>query len=165
MSHLGKHLQLIEMGSSFLPFHQPTSPATQPLSVVTYCNDVSKTLTQLPSSSSSYRNNSTLHASMGTSSHFTGNSSSGRTFSSSSDCGYSSGRDSVSPHSLTSTAVSPPGVQIDCQTSPKINVEDLEDDEAAVDMTSSIPLNLVRRQSSGLNNSSLPSSEVVWRPF
>jgi hypothetical protein len=34
MSHLGKHLQVIEMGT-FLPFNQQSSSATQPLSVVT----------------------------------------------------------------------------------------------------------------------------------
>lgn len=164
MSHLGKHLQLIELGSSFLPFNQQPSPPTQPLSVVTYCNDISKTLMQLPSSSSSYRSSSTLPTSVGSTSHFTGNPSA-RTLSSSSDCGYSSGRDSVSPHSLRSTALSPPGREIECPSSPKINVEDLEDDEAAVDMASSTPLNLVRRPSSGLNNRPLPTSDGVWRPF
>jgi len=156
MSHLGKHLQIIEMGPSFLPVTQQAPKTTSPLSVNTYCNDISKTILQLPSSSSSYGNHSVYHPSVpsgATPSHFHSNPS-GRTLSSSSDCGYSSGRDSVSPHSLASTALSPTGGEIECPSSPKINVEDLDDEESAVDMTS--PLNLVQRPL---------SPEGVWRPF
>ena len=165
MSHLGKHLQLIEMGPSVTPFNNHATSTTQPLSVMTYCNDISKTMTQIPLATTSYRNPSTYHSSVQTTpSHFSGNPS-GRTLSSSSDCGYSSGRDSVSPHSLASTALSPSHVEVECPTSPKINVEDLDDEESAIDMTHSIPLNLVQRQSCDLNKQSVASSEAVWRPF
>ena len=158
MSHLGKHLQIIEMGSSFLPFTQQEPTTTSPLSVNTYCNDISKISPQLPLSSSFYKQHSTYHPSSVvsgplTASHMHGNAS-GRALSSSSDCGYSSGRDSVSPHSLASTALSPSVGEIESPSSPKINVEDLDDEESAVDMTT--PLNLVQRPL---------SSEGVWRPF
>ena len=165
MSHLGKHLQVIEMGSSFTPFNNQSKSTTQPLSVMTYCNDISKTMTQIPSATTSYRNPSTYHSSVPTTlSHYSGNPS-GRTLSSSSDCGYSSGRDSVSPHSFASTALSPSNVEVECPASPKINVEDIDDEESAIDMTNSIPLNLVQRQSCDSNKHSVASSEGVWRPF
>lgn len=156
MSHLGKHLQLIEMGSSFTPFNNQATSTTQPLSVMTYSNDISKTMTQLPSATTSYRNPSPIH--------YSGNPS-GRTLSSSSDCGYSSGRDSVSPHSVASTALSASNVQFECPASPKINVEDVDDEESAIDMTNSNPLNLVQRQSCDSNKHSVSSSDGVWRPF
>ena len=169
MAHLGKHLQLVEMGSSFLPFPQSTQQhTTQPLSVNTYfCNnDLSKTMPHLPTPSSTYRNPchpASVVPTIAVNSHFnTGlTTTAGRTLSSSSDCGYSSGRDSVSPHSsLASTALSPISSrgEIDCSpASPKINVEDLdEEDSVAVDMTNQNPLNLVQRPT---------SSESVWRPF
>merc|ERR1712064_72150 len=144
MSHLGKHLQLIEMGSSFVPFNNQASSTTQPLSVMTYCNDITKTMTQIPSANSSYRNPSTYHSSVPTTpSHYSGNAS-GRTLSSSSDCGYSSGRDSVSPHSFASAALSPSNGEVECPASPKINVEDLDEEESAIDMTNSNPLNLAQ---------------------
>ena len=67
----------------------------------------------------------------------------------------------VSPHSsLASTALSPISSrgEIDCSpASPKINVEDLDDEDSIpVDMTNQNPLNLVQRPT---------SSESVWRPF
>ena len=165
MSHLGKHLQMIEIGSSFVPFNPQATSTTQPLSVMTYCNEISKTMPQLPSSSSVYRNNVTYTPSVATTSSHLPGSTSARTISSSSDCGYSSGRDSVSPHSFASTALSPSRGEIECPASPKINVEDIDDDETAVDMTSTNPLNLVQRQSIAFIRQCPSSSEGVWRPF
>jgi len=156
MSHLGKQLQGIEMGHAFVPYNHHTSTSTQPLSVMTYTNDISKTCPQLSSTSSSYRLPTTYYSSSSAqSSHFAGNQPT-RTLSSSSDCGYSSGRDSVSPHSLASTALSP---SISSPMSPKINVEDIDEEEAAVDMTGA--LNLSQPQSNRVDT----SSEGVWRPF
>lgn len=160
MVHLGKNLQLIEMGP-FVPFNQQTSSATQPLSVNTYGGDAAKTL--LPfTAASSYKNYPPPPSSMVPPSHFSVSTST-RSLSSSSDCGYSSGRESVSPHSLPSTALSPPVAEMECPASPKINVEDLDDDDAEIDL-SSTPLNLVRRPTFVSNSNSLPS-ESVWRPF
>ena len=161
MSHLGKQLQVIEMGPSFVTYNHPSPSTTHPLSVMTYSNDVSKTSPQLPCTSSSYRLPSSYYSATATS-NFSVNTS-GRTLSSSSDCGYSSGRDSVSPHSFASTALSPSSGEMECPASPKINVEDVDEEETAVDMTTGT--NLVQPQANRLNSTASASSEVVWRPF
>ena len=161
MSHLGKQLQVIEMGHSFVPYHHNANSTTQPLTVLTYTNDLSKTVPQLPSTSSSYRLPATYHSSSTiASSNFPGISTT-RTLSSSSDCGYSSGRDSVSPQSFASTGLSPSNREMECPASPKINVEDIDDEETAVDMTTA--LNLSQPQSNRIDDN--VSSEGVWRPF
>ena len=129
---------------------------------MTYCNDVSRTLPQIPTGASTYRTPSTYHMSVPNSSpHYSLNPSS-RTLSSSSDCGYSSGRESVSPHSFASAALNG---EVECPLSPKINVEDVDDEESAIDMTNSNPLNLIQQQSKDSKNPSISSSEGVWRPF
>ena len=161
MSHLGKQLQVIEMGHSFVPYNHHAPSTTQPLTVLTYTNDLSKTVPQLPSTSSSYRLPTTYHSSSTTASSNFSVISTTRTLSSSSDCGYSSGRDSVSPQSFASTALSPSNGEMECPASPKINVEDIDDEETAVDMTTA--LNLSQPQSNRIGNNA--SSEGVWRPF
>ena len=86
MSHLGKHLQVIEMGPSVLPYNNQSPSTTQPLSVLTYCNDVSRTLPQIPNGASTYRTPSTYHMSVPNSSPNYSLNPSSRTLSSSSDC-------------------------------------------------------------------------------
>ena len=185
MSHLGKRLQSAEM-EAFVPHNRPqsiasppTNPAAfQPLSVVTsahYQHNQEPSnaifLGATPSSgsstalykSSSYSENPIAN-SMAPPSHYSTilqqPSSSMRSMSSSSDCGYSSGRDSVSPSHSSTTAISPSAGQP--PASPKINVEDLEEDMDSLSPCG--PLNLVNRphQQTPVNNT---SSESVWRPF
>merc|ERR1712226_549317 len=163
MSHLGKQLQVIEMGPSFVTYNNQTPSTTHPLSVMTYSQDISKTSPQLACTSSSYRLPSTHYSSSGSTTYNFSLNPSGRTLSSSSDCGYSSGRDSVSPHSFASTALSPSSGIIECPASPKINVEDDDEEETAVDMTTSI--NLVQPQANRSNITAPVSSDGVWRPF
>ena len=185
MSHLGKRLQSAEM-DAFLPHNQPqriTSPPTnpaafEPLSVVTtahYPHNQEPSNTMYHGATTSNGSSTTLYKSssysetskmkaMAPPSHYSliiqPPSSSTTSMSSSSDCGYSSGRDSVSPSHSSTTAISPSSGQ--APASPKINVEDLEED---MDLLSpSGPLNLVNRphQQSRVNHT---SSESVWRPF